>query len=161
MPLQGDLLIAIIPRALPWARSFYTLPLLYHSASDFQFPSAGDRWFMACYWTSDGIAGNGGAEGEELLNEALLLRHYAYQVVLLIDRHAGVGIGIDAYPGKEKEDGCLHLLHIEGMIAVCLGYLLLHDEGNLLQLIRGAFVPAARDGEVYLFLHILTFLDQR
>ena len=81
--------------------------------------------------------------------------------MLLIDRHARVGIGIDAYPGKEEEDGCLHLLHIEGMIAVCLGYLLLHDEGNLLQLVRGALVPTARDGEVYLFLHILTFLYQR
>ena len=103
--------------------------------------------------TSDGIAWNGGAEGEELLQEALLLRLYAYQVMLLIDRHARVGIGIDAYSGKEEEDGYLHLLHIEGVIAVCLGYLLLHDEGNLLQLIRGTLVPALRKGEVYLFLH--------
>ena len=42
----------------PWARSFcpfraccfwsfWALPLLYPSASDFQFPSAGDRWFRA------------------------------------------------------------------------------------------------------------------
>ena len=83
----------------------------------------GERAALAL--TSDGIAGNGGAEGEELLKEALLLRLYAYQVVLLIDRHARVGIGIDAYPGKEEEDGCLHLLHIEGVIAVSLGYLLL------------------------------------
>ena len=30
------------------ARSFCPLPLLYPSASDFQFPSAGDRWFRAC-----------------------------------------------------------------------------------------------------------------
>ncbi len=29
-------------------RSFCPLPLLYPSASDFQFPSAGDRWFRAC-----------------------------------------------------------------------------------------------------------------
>ena len=28
-------------------RSFCPLPLLYPSASDFQFPSAGDRWFRA------------------------------------------------------------------------------------------------------------------
>ena len=45
---------------MPWARSFcpfraccfwsfWALPLLYPSASDFQFPSAGDRWFRA-YW---------------------------------------------------------------------------------------------------------------
>ena len=44
----------------PWARSFcpfraccfwsfWALPLLYPSASDFQFPSAGDRWFRT-YW---------------------------------------------------------------------------------------------------------------
>ncbi len=33
---------------LPWAKSFCPLPLLYPSASDFQFPSAGDRWFRAC-----------------------------------------------------------------------------------------------------------------
>ena len=64
---------------------------------------------------------------KELLQEALLLRLYAYQVVLLIDGHARVGIGIDAYPGKEEENGYLHLLHIEGVIAVYLGYLLLHD----------------------------------
>ena len=38
LPLQGALLIAIIPRALPWAKSFCPLP----------FPSAGDRWFRAC-----------------------------------------------------------------------------------------------------------------
>ena len=38
LPLQGALLIAIIPRAMPWARSFCPLP----------FPSAGDRWFRAC-----------------------------------------------------------------------------------------------------------------
>ena len=84
--------------------------------------------------TSDGIAGNGGAEGEELLQEALLLRLYAYQVVLLIDGQTRVGVSIDAYPGKEEEDGYLHLLHIERVIAVCLGflYLLQHDEGNLL-----------------------------
>ena len=31
----------------PWARGFCPLPLLYPSASDFQFPSAGDRWFRA------------------------------------------------------------------------------------------------------------------
>ena len=48
LPLQGALLIAIIPRALPWAKSFCPfrraasmsfcpLPLLYPSASDFQF----------------------------------------------------------------------------------------------------------------------------
>ena len=30
------------------ARSFCPLPLLYPSASDFQFHSAGDRWFRAC-----------------------------------------------------------------------------------------------------------------
>ena len=35
-------------RSMPWARSFCPLPLLYPSASDFQFPSAGDRWFRAC-----------------------------------------------------------------------------------------------------------------
>ena len=29
------------------ARGFCPLPLLYPSASDFQFPSAGDRWFRA------------------------------------------------------------------------------------------------------------------
>ena len=34
--------------SMPWARSFCPLPLLYPSASDFQFPSAGDRWFRAC-----------------------------------------------------------------------------------------------------------------
>ena len=33
---------------LPWAKSFCPLPLLYPSGSDFQFPSAGDRWFRAC-----------------------------------------------------------------------------------------------------------------
>ena len=38
LPLQGVLLNAVIPRALPWARSFCPLP----------FPSAGDRWFRAC-----------------------------------------------------------------------------------------------------------------
>ena len=38
LPLQGALLIACIPRAMPWARSFCPLP----------FPSAGDRWFRAC-----------------------------------------------------------------------------------------------------------------
>ena len=47
LPLQGALLIAIIPRAMPWAKSFCPfracccgfcpLPLLYPSASDFQF----------------------------------------------------------------------------------------------------------------------------
>ena len=37
LPLQGALQIAIIPRALPWAKSFCPLPLLYPSASDFQF----------------------------------------------------------------------------------------------------------------------------
>ena len=45
LPLQGALLTAIIPRAMPWARSFcpfraccfWPLPLLYPSASDFQF----------------------------------------------------------------------------------------------------------------------------
>ena len=84
--------------------------------------------------TSDRIARNGGAKGEELLQEALLLRLYAYQVVLLIDRQTRVGIGIDAYPSKEEEDGYLHLLHIERMVAVCLGflYLLQHDKGYLL-----------------------------
>ena len=39
LPFQGDLLFGtIIPRAMPWARSFCPLP----------FPSAGDRWFRAC-----------------------------------------------------------------------------------------------------------------
>ena len=28
--------------------SYCPLPLLYPSASDFQFPSAGNRWFRAC-----------------------------------------------------------------------------------------------------------------
>ena len=37
LPLQGVLPIAIIPRTLPWAKSFCPLPLLYPSASDFQF----------------------------------------------------------------------------------------------------------------------------
>ena len=37
LPLQGASLIAFIPRALPWAMSFCPLPLLYPSASDFQF----------------------------------------------------------------------------------------------------------------------------
>ena len=37
LPLQGALLIAIISRAMPWAKSFCPLPLLYPSASDFQF----------------------------------------------------------------------------------------------------------------------------
>ena len=115
----------------------------------------GERAALAL--TSDGIAGNGGAEGEELLHEALFLRLYAYQVVLLINRHSMVWIYIDLQTCKEEEDGYLHILHIEGMIAVCLGYLRLHDEGNLLQLGRGALVPAARDGEVYLFLHVLIF----
>ena len=36
--LQGDFLIVIVPRAMPWAKSFCPLP----------FPSAGDRWFRAC-----------------------------------------------------------------------------------------------------------------
>ena len=29
-------------------KASFPLPLLYPSASDFQFPSAGDRWFRAC-----------------------------------------------------------------------------------------------------------------
>ena len=37
LPLQGASLIANIPRAMPWAKSFCPLP----------FPSAGDRWFRA------------------------------------------------------------------------------------------------------------------
>ena len=60
---MATLFLLTLPSVLPCARSFCPLPLLYPSASDFKFPSAGDRWFMACYWTSDRIAGNGGAEG--------------------------------------------------------------------------------------------------
>ena len=60
---MATLFLLTLPRVLPWAMSFCHLTLLYPSASDFQFPSAGDRWFRACYWTSDRIAGNGGAEG--------------------------------------------------------------------------------------------------
>ena len=58
-PYRAILFLLTLPRVLPWARSFCPLPFLYHSASDFQFHSAGDRWFRACYWTSDRIAGNG------------------------------------------------------------------------------------------------------
>ena len=40
LPLQGALLTDIIPRVLPWAKSFcpFTFPL-----------RAGDRWFRACW----------------------------------------------------------------------------------------------------------------
>ena len=43
------------------ARSFSPLPLLYPSASDFQFHSAGDRWFRACgayMWNLSGFFGD-------------------------------------------------------------------------------------------------------
>ena len=43
------------------ARSFCPLPLLYPSASDFQFHSAGDRWFRACgayMWNLSGFFGD-------------------------------------------------------------------------------------------------------
>ena len=43
-------------------------------------------------WTSDRFAWDVGAEGEEFLQEALFLRLYAYQVVLLINRLTRVGI---------------------------------------------------------------------
>ena len=60
LPLQGALLIAIIPRALPWAKSFcpfraccfyellpFTFALPF--GQRFSIPlRAGDRWFRAC-----------------------------------------------------------------------------------------------------------------
>ena len=48
LPLQGDRFVSVITQGVALgARSFCPLPLLYPSASDFQFPSAGDRWFRA------------------------------------------------------------------------------------------------------------------
>lgn len=47
LPLLGDSFVSVITQGVSWARSFCPLPLLYPSASDFQFPSAGDRWFRA------------------------------------------------------------------------------------------------------------------
>ena len=60
LPLQGALLIAIIPRAMPWAKSFcpfracnfyellpFTFALPF--GQRFSIPlRAGDRWFRAC-----------------------------------------------------------------------------------------------------------------
>ena len=40
---------ASAPSGRATSMSFCLLPLPYPSASDFQFPSAGDRWFMV-YW---------------------------------------------------------------------------------------------------------------
>ena len=53
LPLQGDRFVSVITQGVALgARSFCPLPLLYPSASDFQFPSAGDRWFRACcFWS--------------------------------------------------------------------------------------------------------------
>ena len=39
------------------SRGLCPLPLLYPSASDFQFPSAGDRWFRA-YWVISTVQGD-------------------------------------------------------------------------------------------------------
>ena len=57
LPLQGALPIAIIPRALPWAKSFCPLP----------FPSAGDRWFRACCWRASGSSGCANRTGRNIL----------------------------------------------------------------------------------------------
>ena len=77
--------------------------------------------------------------------------------MLLIEGQTRVWIGIDAYPGKKKEDGYFHLLHIKRVIAVYFGYLLLHDGSEGFQLGGSTLVPTLRNCKIYLFLHILIF----
>ena len=89
LPLQGALPIAIIPRALPWAKSFCPFRAccwgtsalyLFPSASDrwfraccwrasalYLFPSAGDRWFRACWWRASGSSGRANRTGRNIL----------------------------------------------------------------------------------------------
>ena len=47
--LKAQKLQELLPFQGVWGLhdSFCPLPLLYPSANDFQFPSAGDRWFRA------------------------------------------------------------------------------------------------------------------
>ena len=56
LPLQGALPIAIIPRALPWAKSFCPFRACCWGASAlYLFPSASDRWFRACCWGASAL----------------------------------------------------------------------------------------------------------
>ena len=75
LPLQGALPIAIIPRALPWAKSFCPFrACCWRVSALYLFPSAGDRWFRACCWRASALylslrpvtVGSGRAVGELL-----------------------------------------------------------------------------------------------
>ena len=68
LPLQGALPIAIIPRALPWAKSFCPFRACCWGASAlYLFPSAGDRWFRACWWRASGSSGRANRTGRNIL----------------------------------------------------------------------------------------------
>ena len=86
MPLQGDVLIAIIPRVLPWARSFCPLPLLYPSASDFQFHSADDRWFRA----REAILASSVMQPRQALFTFLLFYLFTFNRVLALRRYGNL-----------------------------------------------------------------------
>ena len=49
LPLQGDRLASVKPRAMPWARSFCPFrACCFWSFSPLLFPSTGNHWFRAC-----------------------------------------------------------------------------------------------------------------
>ena len=61
LPLQGALLNAFIPRAVPWAKSFCPFRACCLLKT---LPSVGDRWFRAC-----------GANMRNFNNQKVLLHH--------------------------------------------------------------------------------------
>ena len=65
-------------------RSFCPLPLLYPSASDFQFPSAGDRWIRAYQSINETLIRSNREIGKRIVEEEQLGKQRADYGILLI-----------------------------------------------------------------------------
>ena len=66
------------------ARGFSPLPLLYPSASDFQFPSAGDRWFRAYQSINETLIRSNWEIGKRIVEEEQLGKQRADYGIQLI-----------------------------------------------------------------------------
>ena len=64
--------------------SFCPLPLLYPSASDFQFPSAGDRWFRAYQSINETLIRSNWEIGKRIVEEEQLGKQRADYGIQLI-----------------------------------------------------------------------------
>ena len=66
------------------ARGLCPLPLLYPSASDFQFPSAGDRWFRAYQSINETLIRSNREIGKRIVEEKQLGKQRADYGIQLI-----------------------------------------------------------------------------